>query len=171
MIIKETIEFSDPIILNSNIVDLVPRIGNIILPYDYKMYHPYTYKSPAVISYPDLNEDEEILSKIMYNLWNKLIKLWIYDYLKIINYVTGSKGNYRLVDNIQDANSENQNIELENKIRWFFNNIYTKRSFFKSIIKYKKYMNIDIWDIDKEPKYLKKFLIYEMKKRILRYYK
>lgn len=163
-------------VLEPNIVRLVPTIPNIIannetLVFNNRLLSPTIGITPMTVSYPDLNKDVNIQHKVLNNLWLKLLKIWSYDFIKIWSYVTGTKGSYKLVDDTKDADESNQQIELKHKIKWFFNTIYTKKDFLNTIFKYKTYTKLDIWNIDNDTYYLKKFIYHQIRRRIQSYYK
>ena len=174
IIVEPTITLETTI--EPNIVSLVPNISNLIsnnesIFLNNRLFNPIIGISPMTVSYPDLNKDVNIQHKVLNNLWLKLLRIWSYDFIKIFSYVIGSKGSYKLVDDIKDADEANQQIELNHKIKWFFNTIYTKKDFLNTIFKYKKYTNLDLWNIDNDTYYLKKFIYHQIRRRIQSYYK
>jgi hypothetical protein len=121
----------------------------------------------ALVEYPDLNNDLRLQKKVYNNIWNILKDEWIYDYVKIFNYIVGTKNNYKLVSSLKEA-EDNKNIteDMESKALWFLLNFYNKSKLASTIEKYRKKANINLWDIEKDDNTLKAFIYHQMKRML-----
>ena len=103
------------------------------------IYTPFPY------SYPDLNNDNQVQKKFTLYFWYKLKRHWIKKYMKKLS---------------KYVNSDNYNYVL--------NGIYTKQSLAESLDKFRIRMNIDWWDLKLYKHTLKKFIYYQIKKKVKR---
>lgn len=103
------------------------------------VYTPYPY------SYPDLNSDNQVQKRFTLYFWYKLKRHWIKKYMKKLSrYVNAD--NYKYV----------------------LNGIYTKQSLADSLDKFRIRMGIDWWDLKMYKHTLKKFIYYQIKKKVKR---
>lgn len=103
------------------------------------IYTPYPY------SYPDLNNDNDVQRRFTLYFWYKLKRHWIIKFMKKLSkYIDPS--NY---SDILDS-------------------IYTKRSLAESLEKFRIRMNIDWWDLKMYKHTIKKFIYYQIKKKLKR---
>jgi hypothetical protein len=119
------------------------------------------------IKYPDLNSDIMVQKNITNKIWRKLKGTWIYNYTKLFKFIKGSKGNYKLVDSLKEAeHNQYGSQEIENKIDWFLSNIYTKSNLLGTLEKFRANTNLDLWKVDEDEDLLKDFIYHQIKRKL-----
>jgi hypothetical protein len=155
-------------------VSMVPVVNNILLDPLNIYYDPFrtfgTYMPGSLayyVSYPDLNTDVDMQRKMLNKIWNKLESKWIFEFTKVFKYITGSKGDYKLVTSLKDYESNPINTaEYEDKAEWYLSNIFKKAHLAGVIEKYRKNTSLDWWNVDKNMDHLKAFIYHQMKRRL-----
>ena len=169
--------FDTPIISLSPIVtsiydpvSLLPLPSQIIFSEDRILYDPFrtfTTFFPRIPAYyvdvPDLNTDLKLQKKILNKIWNKLENEWILNFTKIFKYITGSKGSYKLVSSLNDAENNKVGTEnMEDKANWFLTHIYTRSNLVNTIDKFRKKTGINLWEVDNDEDMLKAFIYHQI---------
>lgn len=104
------------------------------------IYTPFPY------SYPDLNSDNDVQKRFTLYFWYKLKRHWIKKYMKKLSKYIDSK-NYNFI----------------------LNGLYTKQSLAESLDKFRIRMNLNWWDLKLYKHTIKKFIYYQIKKKIKKY--
>ena len=155
-------------------VNMLPVVTQIYTdPYNI-YYDPFrTYSSffpnsiGYYVSYPDLNNDENLQKKVLHKLWDKLSSKWIFEFVKVFKYIKGSKDNYELVKSLTEY--ENNNIDsqhMESKAEWFLKNHYRKSDLLGTIHKYVSKTGKNLWDIDDNLHNFKAFVYHQIKRKL-----
>jgi len=176
------------LIFNSPILSLTPIVDSIYDPVSFipittqlliddtrVLYDPFRTFSlyfPTVPVYyvdqPDLNTDVNVQKKVFNKLWTKLEEKWIFEFVKIFKFISGSKGNYKLVSSlVESENNKIHSEELEEKAEWFLSHIYTRSDLASTVEKYRRKMNIDIWNVEEDREHFKAFIYHQMKRMLL----
>jgi hypothetical protein len=170
---------SSPIISLSPIIDavyepvsLLPLPSQILVSDRQILYDPFrTFDLffPTVpafyVTTPDLNTDLKLQKKVLNNIWSKLENGWILDYTKIFKYIVGSKGNYKLVSSLSEAeNNKFSSENMEDKAKWFLSNIYTRSNLVNTIDKFRKKTGVDLWNVDNDEDMFKAFVYHQIKR-------
>lgn len=175
------------LLVNSPIISLTPLVNNMYNPVSllpvatqimmepnlifYDPFRTYDMIMPGsmayYVSYPDLNTDPKMQSKVLNKIWDKLETKWIYDYVKVFKFIIGTKGDYHLAKNVKEA-EENQinSADMENKADWLLSNFYTKSKLASTIEKYRAKSGLDWWDVDKDMDHLKQFIYHQMRRKL-----
>ena len=153
---------------------ILPITTQVILNNDKIIYDPFRtfntllpYAPSYYLTYPDLNTDIKLQKKVFNSIWNKLEDKWIYEYVKIFKYITGSKGSYKLVSSLTEAeNNKFSSSDVEDKAEWFLSNVYKRSNLANTVEKYRKRSNINLWDVEKDEDTLKAFIYHQIKRQL-----
>jgi len=156
-------------------VSLIPLSTRILIDDTQILYDPFrTFnilfpRIPAFyVNTPDLNNDLKLQKKVFNNIWEKLENKWILEYLKIYQYITGTKGSFKLVSSLSDAeNNKFSSDNMEDKAHWFLSNIFTRNNLVNAIDKFRKKTGLDLWEVDKDEDMLKAFIYHQIKRFLL----
>jgi hypothetical protein len=163
-----------PVMTTFDPVAMIPIAASIamnpnLIHYDpFKTYELFMPGSMAYyVSYPDLNTDVNMQRKVLDKIWNKLESKWMIEYIKVFKYITGKKGDYKLVKSLREYEENPMNAtEAEDKAEWFLKNVF-KRSHLAGVIeKYRKRTGLDWWNVDQDLSELKAFVYHQMKRRL-----
>ena len=120
------------------------------------------------VNYPDLNTDVNMQRKVLNKIWNNLENKWIFDFIKVFKYVTGSVGSYKLVSSFSEAENNKLHSEnMEEKAEWILKHFYTKSNLISTIEKFRNKANLDWWSVDNDQDRLKQFIYHQMKRKLL----
>jgi len=154
-------------------VSLMPLVSDIILE-NRIVFDPYKTVSSLLpftplyyMEYPDLNTDMKLQKKVYNKYWEKLESKWIYDYVKIFKYITGSKGNYKLVSSLSEAeNNKASTTDMEGKAEWFLSHVYTRSNLANTVEKYRRKAKVDLWEIENDKETFKAFIYHQIKRML-----
>ena len=117
--------------------------------------------------YPDLNTDINLQKKITNSVWTNLSNEWILSYKKLLKYVLGSPGSYRIATNPRDVViNDIDNENLKSRADWLLKNYYKKSDLINTIEKFRSKLEINLWDVDTDSKLLKKFINHQIMRKI-----
>lgn len=127
-----------------------------------------TMFQPTIYSFPDLNDDNQVQKKFTLYFWYKLKNHWIKSYKKLFKYIRGSKGDYKLVRDMADVGKITPKgaFETDLIIHYILNEVYKKSDLARSLDKFRIQMNINWWELKYYKHTLKKFIYYQMKKKM-----
>lgn len=147
----------------SNFASLVP-FTNLPLNYNPLNYGYY-------VNTQDVNQDLNLQKKVIKYIWNKLSSKWILNYIKVFKFIKGSKGSFKFVDSIDEAeNNKLNNADLEEKAIWLFDTFYKRSNLASTIEKFRNRMEINWWDIEDYKEELNAFIYHQMRRMILHKY-
>lgn len=164
-----------PVVTDTNpFVSFIPiqqRILNdpsTILYDPFRTFETYYPNLAYYVSYPDLNTDVKLQTRVLNKIWNLLADEWIYTYTKVFRYIKGTHGKYSLVDSLSDAEKNSTGNETD-KAEWILSNFYKKSSLAATIEKYRTRANVNWWDLDSDvnQERLKDFIYNQMRRKIL----
>jgi hypothetical protein len=155
-------------------VSMIPVIADILLDQSKIFYDPFrtygTYMPGSIaqyVSYPDLNTNPDMQKKVLLKIWDKLESKWIFNFVNVFKYITGSKGDYRIVKSLDEMKTNPINTaEYTDKAVWYLSNIFKKGHLASAIEKYRKHTGLNWWDIEDDMSNLKAFIYHQMKRRL-----
>lgn len=124
--------------------------------------------TPLINNYPDLNSDNQIHKRFTLYFWYRLQSSWIYKYKKLYKYIKGSNGDYRITSD--PTVTSRTELEIELIADFILNEIYRKSDLAKSLEKFRLQMNINWWDLKYYTYTIKKFIYYQIKKKLVTQY-
>lgn len=159
-------------------VSLVPITAKIYNEPNTIFYDPFktidivTPNYGYYFSYPDLNTDVNVQRKILMNVWDKLESDWIFNYIKVFNYIkkSGSSSSYRLVDSLEEGEIKASTVDLEAKADWLLSKYYKKSDLASTIEKFRSKANLNWWDVNTNANIdrLKDFIYNQIRRKIMK---
>jgi len=112
---------------------------------------------PSILTYQDLNVDQNLRKEVTEYFFNKLLKNWLkYHYLNLYSMVKVSNGKASLVA----SSNEVKNDPTENAIKYEYiiDNFITKKDMYKLLDKFRRHNNLNWWDLKQYSDNIRKYI-------------
>lgn len=137
--------------------------------YPNQMYPVTNQMYPSVISYPDVNSNEQVRKEITEYFFEKIVNNWLkYHYIELYHMLLVNGDKVSLVKDINQVNTNNKNDSKENSLKYQFLliNYFAKNDIYKLLDKFRKANEINWWDIKHSSDEVRKFIQHKVTKYI-----
>jgi hypothetical protein len=122
---------------------------------------------PSIISYPDVNSNKDLRREITEYFFEKLVNNWLkYHYLELYHMLVVSGGKVSLVKDLNQIASNTRSDPSENSLKYDFllMNYCAKSDVYKLLDKFRKFNNINWWDIKHHSDKVRMFIEHKINK-------
>jgi len=138
----------------------------------YTLDTSYVYNLPSIVSanyeYQDINADPELHQKIMKKIYTNFYNFIIPNqFPHLLNYVTNSKGNYKMVKTYKEyKKNKTRENEYEPKLQYLARSVYAKTDMYKDIKNFLSTYEIKWYDLEERKKEVFELLVNKLKNKL-----
>lgn len=132
-------------------------------------YGTYVPLYPSVVSYPNVNSNNNLQSKVTEYFFDKILKNWLrFHYLELYQLIKISNNKAELISKLSDLNVTKSESENGLKYEFIVDNYLTMNDVRDLLTKFVKLNNINWWDLKKHSEKIRKFIQHKVTKYIKR---
>jgi len=134
--------------------------------------HPHLnpYPTYELNHYKNVNSDPDLLRKVTKYFYEKTMNKWILsDFEYLLSYLIIKNNEVKLVKTKSEQEKNKKELEtnkINMKIEFIANYVFTKYDMKSFVKKFAIKANLDLWDLEKNRKYVKKALYKKIKNRL-----
>jgi len=169
---NSTYVYTDPI-GRQTIIDISSSPSYTVSPIYSPIYTLDTsYSLPSIVSanyeYQDVNADPELHQKIMKKIYTNFYNFIIPNqFPHLLNYVTNSKGNYKMVKTYKEfKKNKTRENEYEPKLQYIARSVYTKPDMYKDVKNYVSTYEMKWYELEDKKKEVYELLINKLKSKL-----